>query len=307
MSATPRDQTLGVLDGLTGSWSDAAFSARVADGNGGAYRVGDPIHFELGAEQELHAILFYLDSYGVATLFRIQGSGTDGAIAAGESLSVPTEADGFSLEVVPPVGNETLYFVATREPLAAETIDMKPGQRITAPIDPDAGPELARRFRDAVEAQGADAVAIVRLQQRIVAGSDTLEYTTREIVDHFRSTRALRRPRLPMHLAFDFDSAELTPQIRENLDEMGRAMQHQTLAGQKFVIGGHTDDRGDDGYNLELSRQRAQAVAEYLEQNYGLGADQIEVKAYGETAPIEQNADDAARAQNRRVEFELAR
>ncbi len=305
--ATPRDQTLGVLDGIQGSWESAGFRATVADGNGGAYRVGDPIHFELAADESLHALLFYLDSYGVATLFRIRGGGADGAIAAGESLSVPTAEDGFSLEVVPPVGNETLYFVATRAPIPPEALEMKPGQRITEPLDPEAAPELARRLRKAVEEQGADAAALVRLQQRIVAGSDTLEYTTREIVDHFRATRALRRPRLPMHLAFGFDSAEITPEIRENLDEMGRAMQHPSLQGQKIIIGGHTDDRGEEEYNLELSGRRARAVADYLETHYGLSADQIEVRPYGESAPLEQNVDDASRANNRRVEFELAR
>ncbi len=304
-AATSREDTLAVLDGLAAGDPDAGFEARVADGNGGAYRVGDPIHFELSTREPMHALLFYLDSYGVATLFFVRGTGPSGALEPGRRISVPTPDDGFSLEVSPPVGRESLVFVATPTPLDPEVFGLEAGARISDPADPERATALARRLAEELTAIGPERTAIVRLDQRIVGGTDELEYTTREIVDHFRATRSLKRPRLPMHLNFDTDSAELTPEIRLNLDEMGKAMQHPSLEGQRILIGGHTDDLGDPDYNLALSERRAEAVRSYLLEHYAIAPERIDVRAYGESAPLEPGASAEARAMNRRVEFEL--
>ena len=303
--AGSREETIGILEGLPDGWDAARLTARVDDGNGGAYRVGDPISFQIGAAQDAHALLFYLDSYGVATLFLVQGDGAEGRISGGTVASVPSRGDGFSLQVVPPVGRETLFFVATRTPIAGEDLGLAPDSRVSDPIDAERAPAAARKLVEATRALGEDAVAVVRIDQRIVGGSDEVEYTTREIVQHFQATRSLQRPRLPMHLQFEYDSAELTGNARENLDEMGRALQHPSLKGRKIAIGGHTDDQGDETYNEELSRKRAESVAKYLAEQHGLGRDQVEVRAYGEAQPLEPGTSEQARATNRRVDFEL--
>jgi len=73
----------------------------------------------------------------------------------------------------------------------------------------------------------------------------------------------------------------------------------------KFVeIEGHTDDRGSDRVNLELSQARAEAVREYLIGN-GVEEERLEAKGYGETRPIADNETSEGRAQNRRVEFTI--
>ncbi|MDG1581868.1 OmpA family protein [Pseudomonas sp. GOM6] len=67
-------------------------------------------------------------------------------------------------------------------------------------------------------------------------------------------------------------------------------------------IEGYTDNRGDAAENLELSRARAQAVADVL-RDLGIDAKRIEVKGYGEAHPLAENASAKGRAQNRRVEI----
>lgn len=71
-----------------------------------------------------------------------------------------------------------------------------------------------------------------------------------------------------------------------------------------FEIQGHTDNVGDDGFNLDLSDRRAMAVMSWFLQN-GLTAERMRSVGYGETVPVSDNVSDAGRAQNRRVEFRL--
>jgi len=72
----------------------------------------------------------------------------------------------------------------------------------------------------------------------------------------------------------------------------------------KLEVQGHTDDVGDDGKNLKLSQDRAQAVVDYLVSK-GVAADRLTAKGYGETKPVAPNDSTANRALNRRVEFVL--
>jgi OOP family OmpA-OmpF porin len=67
-------------------------------------------------------------------------------------------------------------------------------------------------------------------------------------------------------------------------------------------IEGHTDDRGNNEYNMRLSQERTEAVRQYL-TGKGVDASRMEAKGYGESAPIGNNKTEAGRAQNRRVEF----
>ncbi len=72
----------------------------------------------------------------------------------------------------------------------------------------------------------------------------------------------------------------------------------------RFEIQGHTDNVGDDDFNLDLSQRRAEAVKLWFLAN-GLSPDRMLSLGYGETVPIADNITDAGRAQNRRVEFQL--
>jgi len=106
-----------------------------------------------------------------------------------------------------------------------------------------------------------------------------------------------------MHLRYG--SAELTPATKARLDQLGRALKGPELKDYGFEIAGHTDAAGDDGYNMTLSRRRAEAVAAYLGRAHRVPKARLEAKGYGETALAEPAEPTSPR--NRRVEVRTLR
>lgn len=102
------------------------------------------------------------------------------------------------------------------------------------------------------------------------------------------------------HIAFDFDKWTIKPESHETLKKIMEVLQNDPLL--HVSIEGHTDDKGDEDYNLELSEKRAQSVLIYFTEN-GIDANRLKNKGFGETIPLVGNTTDENRAQNRRVEF----
>ncbi len=99
---------------------------------------------------------------------------------------------------------------------------------------------------------------------------------------------------------FGTKSYELTDKGKALLDEIVAAL----IAAPEIHmrIAGHTDDRGSEEDNLQLSENRANAVFEYLVAN-GQPAERFEVVGYGESQPKVSNSTKEGRARNRRIEF----
>ncbi|MDF2437407.1 MAG: hypothetical protein K0Q95_1783 [Bacteroidota bacterium] len=75
--------------------------------------------------------------------------------------------------------------------------------------------------------------------------------------------------------------------------------------GITLTIEGHTDNVGDDNYNLELSQKRTVAVKSYL-MSKGIAESRLKAIGYGETKPVADNAKAAGKAKNRRVELKTS-
>ena len=67
-------------------------------------------------------------------------------------------------------------------------------------------------------------------------------------------------------------------------------------------VGGHTDNVGDDAYNMKLSHDRAKSVRDYL-MTAGIASERVQAKGYGESSPIATNETEDGRKANRRTEF----
>ena len=104
-------------------------------------------------------------------------------------------------------------------------------------------------------------------------------------------------------LLFDFDSDQLREASKENLANLASSL--SKFGDSKLLLVGHTDDKGTDSYNLDLSRRRAAAVANYLTSR-GVPAARIATSGRGETEPIAPNDNDADRQKNRRVEVAIS-
>lgn len=99
---------------------------------------------------------------------------------------------------------------------------------------------------------------------------------------------------------FDAGQSELNVSANRTVLKLVQFLQ---LNPRRVVrIEGYTDSRGDAQENLELSRTRAQALADAL-IDLGVDAKRIEVQGHGESFPVTENASAKGRAQNRRVEI----
>ena len=97
---------------------------------------------------------------------------------------------------------------------------------------------------------------------------------------------------------FAFDSAELTAEDKAALDTVAARLKELEFVGG--VATGHTDNVGDEAYNLKLSERRAQAVVDYLTAK-GVAPGRITSVGAGESKPLADNSTEEGRAQNRRV------
>lgn len=100
---------------------------------------------------------------------------------------------------------------------------------------------------------------------------------------------------------FDSGKAEIKPESKPQLDEMGKL-----LNGNKnlrvFIVG-HTDNQGALEANLALSQKRAEAIRAALLKDYGIDGKRLVARGVANFAPIASNAQEAGRARNRRVEL----
>jgi outer membrane protein OmpA-like peptidoglycan-associated protein len=101
---------------------------------------------------------------------------------------------------------------------------------------------------------------------------------------------------------FDFDKATIRKEARPILDEAIATLQREGTVS--IVAEGHTDSKGTDAYNENLSMRRANAVRDYLVAG-GIAPSRIQVQGFGESRPVASNDTEDGRAQNRRVELRV--
>jgi len=99
---------------------------------------------------------------------------------------------------------------------------------------------------------------------------------------------------------FASNGATLAPQAKSRLDELASVLQRDS-PNAKILVEGHTDNQGLHSHNATLSKQRADAVADYLVKK-GVAKDRVRTEGVGETRPIAANSSTEGRATNRRVE-----
>jgi outer membrane protein OmpA-like peptidoglycan-associated protein len=107
---------------------------------------------------------------------------------------------------------------------------------------------------------------------------------------------------LPEGVTFDVGSYTLKPQFRATLDKVADSLKQ--YPNSLIDVYGHTDSTGSEAYNQTLSENRARTVANYL-MSQGVPSARIRSQGFGETMPVADNASDAGRAKNRRVEIKI--
>jgi OmpA-OmpF porin, OOP family len=102
-------------------------------------------------------------------------------------------------------------------------------------------------------------------------------------------------------ILFEFDSAEIIDESADALSTIAEVLDENPEL--ELLIVGHSDNVGDFEYNLNLSMERAQAVAAWLEDRYDIDGSRLQPAGAGMMAPVATNRTEAGRQQNRRVEL----
>jgi outer membrane protein OmpA-like peptidoglycan-associated protein len=109
---------------------------------------------------------------------------------------------------------------------------------------------------------------------------------------------AKEKPSIDLEINFDYNSADINARSLPGVNNLGKALSQ--MPGSVFVLAGHTDAKGGDGYNQSLSERRADAVRKYLVKNYGLTAENLVTVGYGKSHI--KNSTDPFADENRRVQ-----
>jgi outer membrane protein OmpA-like peptidoglycan-associated protein len=109
------------------------------------------------------------------------------------------------------------------------------------------------------------------------------------------------RPEISISVTFDYNSDRLGNAAIPAVDEIGKALANPKLSGGTFMVAGHTDAKGSDEYNQQLSERRAEAVKAYLVTHYQIPAANLITVGYGKSKP--KNINDPFSAENRRIQL----
>ncbi len=105
---------------------------------------------------------------------------------------------------------------------------------------------------------------------------------------------------------FDFNKSDLKPAADKPLEQAQTKIKTNSRAGSVVYINGYTDSVGEDGYNVRLSEQRAQSVAQWFITRGYLTPSIVRTQGFGKSNPVGPNTTRDGRARNRRVEIYLA-
>jgi outer membrane protein OmpA-like peptidoglycan-associated protein len=305
VSVSAANPTVEQLRELSGSWDPDLTVA--LEGGSTRVTIGDPVRYRLDAGQAGVCYLLHVDAAGASALMRP----SDCSAVASRGSYFPASGNLVAAE---PLGREAVFAVLLREPSATAEAMLSGSPGYVSIGDPAALDRLLAEFRQAATA-GKLAVAETSYEVRLAsadAGDEGLQYTTRgiirKVVEGTEEKNDLEETVSEISfdvqsINFEFGSDKLTPQGTRQLDEFGAALASPELRNLRLRVAGHTDDQGEPSYNMDLSERRAATVARYLEENFLISIDRLEIIGMGEETPLVNETTLEARRLNRRVEM----
>jgi outer membrane protein OmpA-like peptidoglycan-associated protein len=110
-----------------------------------------------------------------------------------------------------------------------------------------------------------------------------------------------RAPAVALDIKFGLNSAELTPEAKDVIKQLGTAMASEQLSTFHFALEGHTDSTGARDKNIALSKRRAESVKNYLVSNFKIAPDRLDAVGKGPDEPLDPG--NPASPVNRRVQI----
>jgi outer membrane protein OmpA-like peptidoglycan-associated protein len=175
------------------------------------------------------------------------------------------------------------------------------------------GASMARDLTDQQIVDKLKTPKITRSLSSTTTAAPALNQNDAAFINRIRKTRSLSiadrqqvasmaktRPAVDLEINFEYNSAAITPTAEPQLHSLGKALTSPELTGSIFLLGGHTDAKGSDGYNQSLSERRAETVKKFLMENYKIPTENLVSTGYGKSE-LKNKADPNA-AENRRVQ-----
>jgi outer membrane protein OmpA-like peptidoglycan-associated protein len=101
---------------------------------------------------------------------------------------------------------------------------------------------------------------------------------------------AASKPKIDLEIQFDYNSDKITATSMPSVQALGKALSDANLKGSTFVVAGHTDSIGSEGYNQDLSERRADTIKRHLTEKYGISGTDLVTVGYGESKPKDPKA-----------------
>jgi len=121
-------------------------------------------------------------------------------------------------------------------------------------------------------------------------------------INYFRTSGKSKKAKYSTVTFFEYNSAYITSEYAKLLDEAIQKFNKKN--NLKIEINGFTDNSGSSEFNMALSKERAEAVKDYLVLK-GVPASKIFTKGWGDVNPLYSNETEDGRAKNRRVEVDV--
>jgi outer membrane protein OmpA-like peptidoglycan-associated protein len=132
----------------------------------------------------------------------------------------------------------------------------------------------------ATEAEGRFVATLRNRKTRSLSSSEREEI----------ATIAAAKPNIDLEITFDYNSADISASSLPSVQALGKALTNPNLKGSTFVVAGHTDAAGGEGYNQDLSERRADSIKRYLVDKFGIASNDLVTVGYGKSKLKDPNA-----------------
>lgn len=219
---------------------------------------------------------------------------------------------------VPALGGDTtlvtdvyLTPIARKLMISGTVFDKKTNQPIKAKVDFTLRPDRNTSYSISAD-EGKFDLEVGKLGWYVLAGSaegylsatDSIGFSSEDMSpmtkDLYLTPIEIGLTVRMKNIYFDFNKTTLKPESFVELNKVVDFLEHNPTV--EIEIGGHTDSKGSDEYNNNLSQGRSQAVVDYIAKQ-GIDVSRLTAKGYGESVPIDTNDTPEGQANNRRVEF----
>ncbi len=151
---------------------------------------------------------------------------------------------------------------------------------IVRALAPQPKKPLTRGLSISPQTDPAPSVADTKLLQTVRGrATRSLSSTEREEI----ASAAKDKPNIDLEITFDYNSADISTRSLPSVQALGRALTSPDLKGSTFVVAGHTDAAGSEGYNQELSERRADSIKRYLVEKHSIAATDLVTVGYGKS------------------------